>query len=84
MGVIWTSRALKQLKKLRDPKAQRRIVLATRKLDRFPNVGGIKALRGHRYGFRLRVGDYRVLFDVFESIRIISIEEVKRRNERTY
>jgi mRNA-degrading endonuclease RelE of RelBE toxin-antitoxin system len=41
-------------------------------------------LRNHRYGYRLRVGRYRVLFDHVDVIRIIKIQEVKKRDERTY
>lgn len=84
MDVIWTPRALKQLIKLKDPRASRRIVQATRALSEFPKVTGIKALRNHQYGYRLRVGNYRVLFDVLDHARIVSIEEVRKRDERTY
>ena len=82
--VIWQPRAAKQLKKLGDRAAQTRILSATRKLSAFPGVANVKALTGHAYGYRLRVGDYRVLFNVFESIEVVSIEEVKKRDERTY
>lgn len=45
----------------------------------------VKALTGHAYGFRLRVGNYRVLFDVEGSAAcVVSIEEVRKRDERTY
>ena len=44
----------------------------------------IKKLTNHQYDYRLRVGNYRVLFNVHECIEIISIEEVKKRDERTY
>ncbi len=84
MEVIWTPKALKQLTKLKDRQARKRIVLAVRGLTGFPNVPGVRALRNHQYGYRLRVGDYRVLFDVLDQARIISIEEVKKRDERTY
>jgi len=36
------------------------------------------------YTHRLRVGDWRLLFNAFEEISIVSIEEVKKRDERTY
>ena len=38
----------------------------TRKIERlqFGLAGDVKALRNAEYGFRLRMGDYRVLFDV--------------------
>jgi mRNA-degrading endonuclease RelE of RelBE toxin-antitoxin system len=32
----------------------------------------------------MRVGDWRILFDVQDRIRIIMIQEVKKRDERTY
>lgn len=46
----------------------------------------VKALVNHRYPFRLRVGDYHVFFSVAPSglVQIISIEEVRKRNERTH
>jgi len=47
-------------------------------------VTGVKALTNHAYGYRLRVGEYRVLFDVLGAIEVVSIEEVKKRDERTY
>jgi len=38
----------------------------------------------HEYGYRLRVGQYRVLFDWTVEIRIVEIHEVRKRDERTY
>jgi mRNA interferase RelE/StbE len=32
----------------------------------------------------MRVGRYRVLFDDKESIQVIAIQEVKKRDNRTY
>lgn len=43
-----------------------------------PGARQVKKLTNHRYGYRLRVGRYRGFFDVAETIRIISIEEVKK------
>ena len=84
MDVIWAPKALKQLTKLKDQQARKRITLAARTLSDFPEVSGVKALRNHQYGYRLRVGNYRVLFDVLDHAHIVSIEEVKKRDERTY
>lgn len=44
----------------------------------------IKALTNHDYEYRLRVGDYRVFFNIRQTVEVISIEEVKKRDERTY
>lgn len=43
----------------------------------------VKALTNHEYGYRLRVGNYRVFFDFDGAVRIVSIEEVRKRDERT-
>jgi mRNA-degrading endonuclease RelE of RelBE toxin-antitoxin system len=37
-----------------------------------------------KYGYRLRVGNYRILFDWDGGVKIVNIEEVKRRDEHTY
>ena len=57
---------------------------STAALKNWPECAGVKRLAQHQYQYRLRVGRYRVLFDVAADVKIISIEEVKKRNERTY
>lgn len=83
-SVVWTPKATKQLKKLGDRSAQVAIFEAAGKLAAFPDVVGVKALKEHAHGYRLRVGQYRVLFDVLQTVAVVSIEEVKKRDERTY
>jgi mRNA interferase RelE/StbE len=84
MDVIWQPRALKQLKKIGERAIQGRILTASRGLSQFPACSNVKRLANHERTYRLRVGNWRVLFDVFEEISIISIEEVKKRDESTY
>lgn len=79
-----TRGALKQLKKLGDKPAQARIPSVTAELARLPDLANIKAPTNHQYGYRLRVGDYRVFFIVAARIQVVLIEEVKKRDERTY
>ncbi len=81
-SIEWTRRALKQLKRIQQQR-QKQIVVAVRDLQNWPNCRNVKALQNHS-GYRLRVGRYRVLFDVEDDLRIIEIEEVKKRDERTY
>jgi len=59
---------------------------ATRLLVNFPDCRNVKKLVNHRYGFRIRVGRYRVFFDYDDdgAIKIISIQEVRKRDDRTY
>lgn len=55
-----------------------------KKLSRFPLCSGVKALVNHSRGYRLRVGNYRVLFDFAGSIKLVRVEEVGKRDEHTY
>ena len=45
---------------------------------------GTRALVNHTCDYRLRVGNYRVLFNHDSLVEIISIEEVKKRDDHTY
>lgn len=84
ISVKWQPKASKQLKKLKDQAVIARIVKAVANLAGFPDAANIKILINHDYEYRLRVGDYRVFFNVHETIEVVSIEEVKKRDERTY
>ena len=81
--IAWTPKAVKQLGKL-DPQNNAAVRAGVNKLDRFPDAPNVKRLSNHTYGYRLRVGNYRDLFDFDGAIKIVSIEEVKKRDERTY
>ncbi|MFP4476172.1 MAG: type II toxin-antitoxin system RelE family toxin [Desulfatibacillaceae bacterium] len=83
--ISWHNRARKQMKRI--PRTYQEAILdAVDGLAQFPECPGldVKALKKHRYGYRLRVGRYRVLFDHAAEIRIISIQEVSKRDEQTY
>lgn len=84
MEVVWQPKAVKQLKKIGDRSVQQRLLFATRGLADFPSCPNVKQLIGHRYTHRMRVGDWRLLLSVQEEINIVSIEEIKKRDERTY
>jgi len=82
--IDWTPKAAKQLRKL--PHAAQVDIrdAVTEKLPHFPKCSGVKALVNHACGYRLRVGHYRVLFDFDGTIKLVRIEEVGKRDERTY
>ena len=84
MNIIkYSPKAAKQLTKLPNSEALK-IRNACAGLADMPNVRNITALVRHKYGYRLRVGNYRVLFDFDGVVKIVLIEEVKKRDERTY
>ncbi len=82
-SIKWTPKAAKQLRKL-DSQFQRPIVDAVKSLEAMPACQNIKALTNHEYGYRLRIGNFRVLFDWSGEIKIVEIQEVKKRDENTY
>ena len=83
--ITWHNRARKQMKSI---PAEYREAIHERvdMLVDFLGVAGldVKELRGHQYQYRFRVGLYRVLFDHDSGIKIVFIQEVKKRDERTY
>lgn len=82
-AIEWKIKAIKQLRKI-HPVQQKAIRNAVDLLADFPNCSGVKALTNHKYGYRLRVGSYRVFFEHADTVKIVTIEEVKKRDERTY
>ena len=81
--INWTRKAVKQLRKI-DKAEQPKLYDAAQALAHMPNVQNVKALANHPYGYRLRVGNYRILFDWDGGVKIVSIEEVRKRDEHTY
>ena len=81
--VTWTKKAVKQLKRIHSAD-RKRIVKKVERLSEFPNVPLVKALTNHEHSYRLRVGNYRVIFNHEDAVKVIRIEEVKKRDGRTY
>lgn len=83
-AINWQPKALRQLRKI-DARTgkQIRAAVSTQLVD-LSKARNIKALTNHAYGDRLRVGNFRVFFDFDGAVRIVSIEEVRKRDERTY
>ncbi len=67
--VIWDKKAQNQLDKL-EINIARRIILKVRELSEDPFSKEIKKLEGES-SFRLRVGDYRVIFDIIRDTIIV-------------
>lgn len=84
-SVTYSNKAAKQLRKLQS--SDSKVVRAEcNKLASMPNCQNqdIRALVNHKYQYRLRVGNFRVFFDFDGIAKIVWIEEVKKRDERTY
>lgn len=81
--IKWSLRALKQAKAFPGTDRER-IVKGVETLQSWPNCKNIKALEDHKYPYRLRVGKYRIFFTIDKYATIIAVEEVRKRDERTY
>jgi mRNA-degrading endonuclease RelE of RelBE toxin-antitoxin system len=81
--VKWNKKAKRQLAKV---PIEYRVAItdATRTLVNFPECKNVNPLKNHMYDYRLRVGRYRVFFDFDGQIKIVAIQEEKKRDERTY
>jgi len=82
--IIWQPKAKRQLKKIKERQVKKEILAGVDNLVAFPDVAEVKALTQHKCTHRLRIGNFRVLFNAFNAVNIISVEEVKKRNELPY
>lgn len=74
-----SKRASKQLKKL-SPEVQERIQIKIDALALEPRPDGVKKLKGRENGYRIRVGDYRILYDVYDDVLLITVVEIGHRS----
>lgn len=69
--------AIKAISKINDP-SYSAIILAINKLSENPRPFGYKKLTC-RDGYRIRIGNYRVIYEIFESKLIIEVVNVGSR-----
>lgn len=64
-----------------DPDIRERIVSKLDILESYPNVSGVKSLKGFHKTFRLRMGDYRAVFIVDNESKIIKVLAIGHRKD---
>ena len=57
---------------------------AIRSLAEEPRPRGVRKIRGTENAYRIRVSNYRVVYDVYDSDNLVLILQVARRSETTY
>ncbi|MEH1941423.1 MAG: type II toxin-antitoxin system RelE/ParE family toxin [Nostoc sp.] len=72
--------ALKQLKKL-SPELQERIQVKIDDLAIEPRPSGVKKLKGKENAYRIRLGEYRVIYDIFDDILVVNVVELGHRSK---
>lgn len=78
--VEFTSAAARQVRKLPRP-AQVRVLGAIELLGTDPRLPGARKLAGEATAWRMRVGEYRVIYDVFDRSLIVTVVRVGHRRE---
>lgn len=76
-----TSQAQRQLDKLSVADLEP-IVATIQELRDNPRASGVKKLRGPIY--RIRVGDWRIVYAVFDKDNLIVVGKIARRSDDTY
>ena len=79
--ITMTPKSKKDLDKL-PLKDFRRLDIAIWALAQNPRPPGAKKIRGPIY--RIRVGDWRVVYAVFDRDQLVIVGKVARRSKRTY
>lgn len=72
--------ALRQLRKL-DPVARRRVQAAIELLSQEPRPSGATKLVGGKGEWRVRTGDYRVVYEVHDQILVVLVVAVGHRRD---
>lgn len=78
--IEWKDSALRELKKLDRPVIPR-IINAVESLATDPFPTGVRKLQGSEHTYRIRVGDYRVLYEVYQQTIRIQIIRVRHRKD---
>jgi len=75
-----TSAAARQVRKLPRP-ARDRIVSAVADLADEPRPHGARKLVGEQTAWRIRIGDYRVIYDVRDDVLTVTVVRAAHRRE---
>ena len=61
----------------------KRIMLRIRALEENPRPSGVIKLKT-KNNWRIRVGEFRVIYEINDAVKLVEIVDVLRRNEKTY
>ena len=78
--VLLERAAEKDLARLSSP-IRDRIIVAIRALAANPRPPGCRKLTGSENDWRIRVGDYRVVYEISDEIRIVRVNRIRHRRE---
>ena len=78
--IIYKDSAAKELRKL-DKEAQRRLLMAIETLGITPRPDGVKKLKARFNQYRIRVGSYRVVYEIRDEQLLVLVLRVAHRRD---
>jgi mRNA interferase RelE/StbE len=78
--IEWRKSAVKELRRIDRPIIPR-ILSAAEQLARDPYPTGTRKLQGAEYTYRIRIGDYRLVYEVDNTLKIITISRIRHRKD---
>jgi mRNA interferase RelE/StbE len=57
------------------------VIAAIQALAKSPRPPGCRKLAGSKHDWRIRVGDYRVIYEIADGIRVVRVNRVRHRRE---
>lgn len=78
--VEFTASAAREVRKL-DPPVRRRILADVAVLEIDPRPHGVKKLTGYENAWRIRIGDYRVLYEIVDEQVLVTVFRVAHRRD---
>ena len=79
-AIIFARSARKELESLPSNSVEK-ILSAIEKLSFDPFLNGSKKLKGEKNLWRIRVGDYRIIYSVYTDTLIIDVIRIRHRKE---
>ncbi|TWE12806.1 type II toxin-antitoxin system RelE family toxin [Rudaeicoccus suwonensis] len=79
-AVEFTTAAARKVRRL-DPPIRRRILAGIAGLAADPRPDGVKKLSGVDNAWRIRIGDYRVIYEIHDGVLEVIVVEVGHRRE---
>jgi mRNA interferase RelE/StbE len=80
LRVEWKKSTKRDLRKLPAVEVNR-IIAAVETLADEPFPSGVEKLAGAEHAWRIRVGDYRVIYEVLPKLNLLEVQRVRHRKD---
>ena len=81
--VEFTPGASRDVRRL-PPQALARLEPSIEALGDDPRPSGVRKIRGQDHAWRIRIGPFRVIYDIDDELALVVVLRVVRRTETTY